>query len=220
VPAPHAIAALKSAGCYLLGTATTVPEALALERAGIDAIVAQGFEAGGHRGTFEEPFSAGEIGLFALLPQVVDAVQIPVIAAGGIADGRGIAAAFTLGAAGVQLGTAFVVTPESEADPVFRRALAEPRARNTRLTRVFTGRPARAVVTRFVAELADHEQQTLPYPFQRAYTGQVGKAGLARGTADFHSLFAGQSAAVSRPLPAAKLFETLVAETERALKRS
>lgn len=216
-PPSAAIAACKAAGIYLMGTATTVAEALALERAGFDAIVAQGVEAGGHRGTFDEPYARGEIGLFALVPQIVDAVKLPVIAAGGIADGRGIAAALMLGAVGVQIGTAFLTTPEATVHPAYRAVLQTPRARETRLTRLYTGRPARGIVTQFMEDLADQEQATLQYPIQRNYTGPLGKAGLAQGQIEFHSLWAGQSAALARPLTAAALIETLVSETRRVL---
>jgi len=218
LPSADAISALKRADIFLLGTATSVAEAVQLERAGFDAVVAQGFEAGGHRGTFAEPFALGEIGLMSLLPQVVDAVTIPVIAAGGIADGRGIAAAFMLGAKGVQLGTAFLTTPEAHIHPAYLRTLSSPRALYTRLTRLFTGRPARAIVSRFMEEMADQETETLAFPLQRAYTAPLAKAGLERDDPEFHSMWSGQSAALTRQLTAAALIETLVAETERVLE--
>lgn len=219
LPSAHAISALKQAGSYLLGCATTVPEALQLEAAGMDAVIAQGSEAGGHRGTFAPPFARAEIGLFSLLPQVVDAVRVPVIAAGGIADGRGIAAALTLGAAGVQLGTAFLATPEAVLDPSYRRALQEPRAAQTQLTRLYTGRPARSIVTRFMEDFAAFEDDALAYPLQRALTAPLGEAALRQASPEYHSLWAGQSAAMIRQLPAAKLVETLVLETERAFSQ-
>lgn len=216
LPGSHAISSMKQAGVYLLGCATTVAEALQLEAAGMDAVIAQGFEAGGHRGTFAPPFARAEIGLMSLLPQVADAVSIPVIAAGGIADGRGVAAALTLGAAGVQLGTAFLGAPEATLDPSYRRVLQEPRAAVTQLTKLYTGRPARGIVTRFMEELAPYEDDTLAYPLQRAITGPLGQAALRQGDPEYHSLWAGQSAALVRQLPAAELIETLAAETERA----
>ena len=220
LPSDEAIAALKRAGIFLLGTATTVGEAVALERAGFDAVVAQGTEAGGHRGTFAEPYGQGEIGLLSLLPQIVAAVSVPVLAAGGIADGRGIAAAFLLGAKGVQLGTAFLGSPEATLDALYRQVLREPRAANTRLTRIYTGRPARGIVTRFMDEMADQERETLEYPLQRSFTAPLAKAGLEQGNVEFHTMWAGQSAALVRELPAATLLETLVQETEQALAGS
>jgi nitronate monooxygenase len=155
----------------------------------------------------------------SLLPQVVAAVSVPVLAAGGIADGRGIAAALLLGARGVQLGTAFLGSPEATLHPLYRQVLREPRAEKTRLTRIYTGRPARGIVTRFMDEMADQERETLEYPLQRSFTAPLGKAGLEQGNLEFHSLWAGQSAALVRNLPAATLLETLVQETERALGR-
>jgi nitronate monooxygenase len=217
LPEPAAVAALRAAGILVLGSATTVEESRLLEAGGVDAVIAQGFEAGGHRGTFASPFSAGEIGTLALVPQVARAVSVPVIAAGGIADGRGIAAALTLGAAGVQLGTAFLLCPETAIDPLYRRTLAEPRAAHTRVTRLFTGRPARAIATRFIEELAAEELHTPAFPLQRALTTTLAMAARARGNPEFLPMWAGQAASLARPLPAAELFATLVRETESAL---
>jgi nitronate monooxygenase len=191
----------------------------ALEAGGLDAVIAQGFEAGGHRGTFCEPFELGEIGLFSLLPQVVDAVRIPVVAARGIADGRGIAAALALGAKGVQLGTAFLGSPEAAIDPLFRRTLHEPRAAHTQLTRAFTGRPARAIATRFIREMAADAANTLEFPLQYGLTAPLGRAAASKNDPEFLAMWAGQSAPLVRTLIAAELIETLELETERALHR-
>jgi nitronate monooxygenase len=150
-----------------------------------------------------------------LLSQIVSAVRVPVIAAGGIADGRGIAAALQLGASAAQLGTAFLACPESVISALYRRTLHEPRARQTRITRLLSGRPARAIVTRYLDELAAYEQQTLEFPLQRAFIAQLGRAGSAREDAEFLAMWCGQNPKL-RDLPAGELFELLVQETERA----
>ena len=171
LPDAGAVEALKAVGSIVLSSATTVAEARALEQAGADAIIAQGYEAGGHRGTFAPPFETGMIGTFALVPQVVDAVGVPVVAAGGIADGRGIAAAFALGASGVQIGTAFLSCPEANVSRLHREALRQAQDRGTRLTRALTGRPARAVVNRYIEEMAADEDAAAPFPLQRQPDG-------------------------------------------------
>ena len=185
----------------------------------MDAIIAQGFEAGGHRGTFAEPYAAGEIGTLSLVPQVVDAVSIPVIAAGGIADGRGIAAALALGAEGVQLGTAFLTCPESAVPPVYRDALNRCSADEAQITRAFSGRPARGLQNRFTREMRDLEDSVPDFPILNTLTGPLRKASSQAGNTDFMSLWAGQSASLSRNLPAEKLLEQLVKETEQTLRQ-
>jgi nitronate monooxygenase len=220
VPEPAAGAALHAAGIRIFASATTVAEARALEDWGVDAVIAQGFEAGGHRATFAAGFSEGEIGLMALLPQIVDAVGVPVIAAGGIADGRGIAAALMLGASAVQLGTAFLGCPEATLDPLYRRVLGEPRAARTRVTTLLSGRPARAIVTRFMDEMREHEGQAAEFPLQRSFTGWLAKAAASRSDPEFSSLWAGQAAPLLRRLPAADLVATLARETDAALARA
>jgi nitronate monooxygenase len=159
---PSAIGAIKSRGLFLMGTATTVDEALALERSGVDAVVTQGSEAGGHRGTFLSDFEAGMVGTISLVPQVVDAVSIPVIASGGIMDGRGIAAALALGATAVQMGTAFLTCDESGVPDVYREAILSARENGTRLTRAFSGRPARGIVNRFMIEVESGDSLLVP----------------------------------------------------------
>jgi nitronate monooxygenase len=159
-----AIAAIKNHGVSVFGTATTVSEAIALEKTGVDGIVAQGSDAGGHRGTFQGEFSAAMIGTMALVPQIVDAVNIPVIASGGIMDGRGIVAA--LGAAAVQMGTAFLTCHEAGVPAAYKEAILTAREDQTRVTRAFSGRPARGIVNRFMREIESEngEDAILPFP--------------------------------------------------------
>jgi nitronate monooxygenase len=216
LPDAGALATLRSAGVRILASATTVAEAKLLEDAGVDAVIAQGAEAGGHRGTFAASYAEGEIGTMALVPQIVAAVRVPVIAAGGIMDGRGIAAALALGAAGAQLGTAFLGCPEAQIDPLYRQTLFEPRAARTRLTTLFTGRPARVIVTRFLEEMADEEGHTPEFPLQRAFTAPLARAASARGDAAFLAMYAGQGAPLVRWLPAGELVATLVQEAASA----
>ncbi len=208
-------AEVKSAGATIVGTATTVGEARALEAAGVDVVVAQGWEAGGHRGTFERPPAEVEVGSLALVPQVVDAVSVPVLAAGGIMDGRGIAAALALGAGGASLGTAFLTASESRyATPAFRRLLAATPAEGTRVSRVFSGREARLVRTDAVEELVGAGRPPAPYPLQLDVTRPIHRAGLQADDPSRLFALAGQGAALVREAPAADLVETLVAETE------
>jgi len=214
LPAQEMVDALKSKRTIILCSATTVAEARQLESAGVHAIIAQGYDAGGHRGTFIEPLEAGNVGTFSLVPQVVDAVSVPVIAAGGIADGRGIAAAFALGASGVQMGTAFLLCPESAASGLYREALQQARDDGTRLTRAFTGRPARAITNRFVEEMASHEREAAPFPLQDSLTLPLHIRSEERGSVDFAALLSGQAAPLCRALPAGELIDLLVAEAQ------
>jgi nitronate monooxygenase len=206
--------AIREAGSVILGSATTVAEAVELERAGVDAIVAQSGEAGGHRGTFLGSFEDSLIGGLALLPQVADAVSLPVVAAGAIMDGRGIAAAFALGAEGVQLGTAFLGCPESGASEGYREALAHARDDGTLVTPGVTGRHARWLGTRLVERLS--EVEPLPYPLQAALLADIRKETTSPELA---LLLAGQAASLVRRLPAAELVETLVREAEETVTR-
>lgn len=219
LPDAAQLRAIKEAGIRVLSSATTVAEACWLEERGVDAVIAQGYEAGGHRGTFLGDIDAARVGTMALVPQIVDAVACPVIAAGGIMDGRGIAAALALGAAGAQLGTAFLGCPEANVHPLYRQALQASRDDGTRVTRAFSGRPARALVNRYLDEMADAEAATLDFPLQRALAGPLAEAAAARGSADFVAMWAGQGAPLLRPLPAAELVGVLIAETERARGR-
>jgi nitronate monooxygenase len=214
IPPAGVLARLKARGMVLAGTATTVREARLLEAAGVDAIIAQGSEAGGHRGTFAGPFERALVGTMARVPQVADAVGLPVIASGGLMDGRGIRAARVLGAAGVQLGTAFLGCPESGIAPAYKAALREARDDATVLTRAFTGRPARGLANDFIEALGD-SPDILPFPLQHAATVPLRAAAAARGDSRFIALWAGQAAALSRDLPAAELMRVLIEESER-----
>ncbi len=209
---------VREAGAVVLGTATTVAEAVELERAGVDAVVAQGAEAGGHRGTFLGPTDRGLVGGLALVPQVVDAVSVPVLAAGGIMDGRGIAAALALGAEGVSIGTAFLASREAGTPEAYRRALAESSAESTLVTRVYTGRHARTVRTPLIDAVEDAGLDIPDYPLQGALLGDIRGAAIKRGRADLMLLLAGQGAPMSRELGAAELVETLVREADARLR--
>jgi nitronate monooxygenase len=218
IPPAEALAAAKRAGIFLMGTATTVEEARALEHAGADAVVAQGSEAGGHRGTFAGPFEGGMIGTFALVPQIVDAVSVPVVASGGIMDGRGIAAALALGASAVQMGTAFLPSKEAGIADAYKAALLAAQETATRITRAFSGRPARGIVNRFMTEVETAGGEAiLPFPLQNALTRPLRTAATKQGRAEFLSLWAGQGTRLARRLPAADLVAALAAETEAAI---
>jgi nitronate monooxygenase len=217
LPAPDMVGALKDAGCRLLCSATTVAEARPLAEAGVDAIIAQGWEAGGHRGTFDLSFEDFGVGTMALVPQVVDAVDVPVIAAGGIADGRGIAAAFALGASGVQMGTAFLSCPEARVSDLHRAALRQASDQDTRLTRAFSGRPARAKNSRYIDAMAEHRAPFPDFPTMYGFSGPLQQASLDKGDMNFQFLLYGQAAALNRELPAAELVRTLVEEAQEVL---
>jgi len=179
--------------------------------------VASGSDAGGHRGACLRPVEESLVGTFALIPQVADAVAIPVIAAGGIADGRGVAAALTLGASGVQIGTGFLATAESNASAPHRAALASPGARVTVLTRLFSGRHGRSIANGFTREMASAEAEVPAYPLQNALMLPIRRAAAAAGNPDRLNLWSGQAAALTRPRAAAEYLETLVREAGEAL---
>lgn len=206
LPATHVIEALKTRGVVLIGCATSVAEARALEAGGFDAIVAQGAEAGGHRGTFLMAPHENDMGTMALTPLVADAVSAPVIAAGGIFDGRGVAAAFALGAVGAQLGSAFLRANECMIPAPHKAALATAPDARTRLSRVFTGRPARSIRNTLTEALAAHEAEAAPFPAQRTLTAPLANAGLARGSGEYHPLWSGQAGLRAREAPAADIF--------------
>lgn len=221
VPSREVLKLVHSRGMAFIGTATTVEEGRAIERAGADAVIAQGSEAGGHRASFASEFEAGMVGTIALVPQMVDAVSIPVIASGGIMDGRGIAAALALGASAVQLGTAFLTCNESGVPEAYRTAILNAREDQTRITRAFSGRPARGIVNRFMAEMeaALPPNAILPFPFQNALTRPLRSAAARQGRAEFLSLWAGQGVRLARRQSAAALIERLAAETKAAIDR-
>jgi nitronate monooxygenase len=201
LPDAALLARAKRAGALVLASATTVEEARWLADRGVDAVIAQGAEAGGHRGAFLEPYMAAQPGLFALLPQVVDAVSLPVIAAGGIADVRGVEAAFALGAAAAQVGTAYLFTPEARIPDVHRRALESGAARETVITNVFTGRPARGIVNRLVRELGPMSPDAPAFPSAAGALAPLRARAEAKGLADFTNLWAGEAAALCQGLP-------------------
>jgi nitronate monooxygenase len=194
----------------LIGTATTVDEAIALEQAGVDMIAASGFEAGGHRGSFLRPAEDSLTGTMSLVPQVADAVRLPVVAAGGIGDARGIVAAFVLGAKGVQMGTAFLAYEESGANIHHRNALLTGQAKQTALTRGFTGRLARGIKNRLLDELNRTGAEVLPYPLQRGLMRNLSIPAEKAGRADLLPLWAGQSANLSRCADVRTLLDSLV----------
>jgi len=214
IPPAAVLERLRARKVVLMGTATTVREAKLLEEAGVEIIVAQGSEAGGHRSTFAGPFEAGLVGTLALVPQIVDAVRVPVVASGGIMDGRGVAAARVLGASGAQLGTAFLSCPESGASPAYKAALRSAKDDMTVVTRALSGRPARGLTNTLTEELKDTEA-LLPFPLQHAATSPLRSAAAAQGDSRFMTLWAGQAAALSRAMPAAELVRELVEESER-----
>ncbi len=211
---------LKDQGIVILSTATTVAEARWLEERGADAVIAQGVEAGGHRGFFLSEFTSTLTGIMALVPQVVDAVKIPVIAAGGITDGRGIAAAFMLGAAGAQIGTAYLFTPEAKVSAIHRKALEGARDDATALTNVFSGRPARGIVNRIVREVGPISAVTPAFPNASKALGPLKAAAEAKGSGDFSSLWAGQAASLGRSEGAGDLTRRLASEALALLGRS
>ena len=220
LPAP-AIAAVKGRGMVLIGTATTVEEAVVLEKAGVDAVVTQGSEAGGHRGTVAADFEPAMVGTMALVPQVVDAVTVPVIASGGIMDGRGIAAALALGASAVQMGTAFLTCDEAGIPDSYKQAILTAREHETRVTRAFSGRPARGIVNRFMTEVerAPCAEAILPFPLQNALTRPLRTEAARQGRAEFLSLWAGQGLRLARRQSAASLVARLAVETDAAVRR-
>jgi nitronate monooxygenase len=206
---------LQRAGLARMGTANTVEEARRIETAGFEAVIAQGSEAGGHRATFVGSFERGLVGTMALVPQVVDAVRIPVVAAGGIMDGRGWVAAEALGAAGVQLGTVFLACDECGTIPGYKEAVLAATDDGTAVTRAFSGRAARGLVNRFLTSVESRQETILPYPVQNALTRPMRTAASRAGRVELLSLWAGQGARLARRGPAAEIVRWLVADAAR-----
>jgi nitronate monooxygenase len=211
LPAADLLARVRAWGSKVLSSATTVEEALWLEAQGCDAIIAQGLEAGGHRGHFLSDDLTAQIGTFALLPQIVQAVKVPVIAAGGIADASGVAAAMKLGAAGVQVGTAYLLCPESTTSAVHRAALKTETARHTALTNLFSGRPARGIVNRVMREIGPMSPAAPEFPLASSAIAPLRAKAESLGRGDFSPLWAGQNATGCREIPAAELTRELAA---------
>ncbi|MDZ5722925.1 nitronate monooxygenase, partial [Bacillus sp. SXabc123] len=193
IPPDESIQALKKNGCSLIGTATTPQEAVLLEERGMDIIVLQGSEAGGHRGSFLPVSGESALGLMSLIPQAADAVSVPVIAAGGIADRRGVQAAHCLGAQGVQVGTPFLMCEECEVSEAYSRELKKARGTDTRLTSLFSGKPARGIVNQWMKEQQTEEANALPYPLQNTLTKPMRKHAASEKDSGYMSLWAGQS---------------------------
>jgi nitronate monooxygenase len=209
LPSAELLARVRTWGAKILASATTVEEARWLEAHGVDAIIAQGAEAGGHRGIFLSGDLTSQVGTIALLPQMVRAVKLPVIAAGGIADAKGVAAAMALGAAGVQIGTAYLLCPEASTSAVHRAALKSEAARHTALTNVFTGRPARGIVNRIIRELGPISAAAPAFPLAGSAIAPLRAKAESRGCGDFSPLWSGQNASGCKEIPAAQLTREL-----------
>jgi nitronate monooxygenase len=212
LPEARLLDRVKSMGSKVLSSATTVAEARWLESHGCDAIIAQGFEAGGHRGMFLSSDISTQVGTISLVPQIVDAVKVPVIAAGGIADARTIAAAFALGAAAVQIGTAFLFCPEAKLSPAHRQALANAADDTTTITNVFTGRPARGVINRLIREAGPLSPLAPEFPLAASEVSPLRAKAEQNGSADFSPLWAGQSVRMNHPMGAGELTALLAAQ--------
>ena len=209
LPAPDLLDRVKAVGCRIISSATSVAEARWLEERGCDAIIAQGYEAGGHRGMFLSDDISTQAGTFALVPQVVDAVSVPVIAAGGIADGRGMAAVFALGAAAVQIGTAYLFTPESLVSDLHRAALMATDEGQTALTNVFSGRPARGIMNRIMRDVGPMSDMAPAFPTAGGALAPLKAAAEAKDSGDFSSLWSGQAAGLAQVIGAEDLTRQL-----------
>lgn len=212
LPSADLLARVKSWNAKVLSSATTVDEARWLEARGVDAIIAQGVEAGGHRGMFLSDDLTTQVGTLALVPQIVNAVNLPVIAAGGIADARGVAAAMALGAAGAQVGTAYLLCPEATTSALHRAALKSEQARHTAITNIFTGRPARGIVNRVIREVGPMNPATPDFPLATTAITPLRSSAESRGTGDFSPLWSGQNASGCKEIPAAALTRELAAD--------
>lgn len=212
LPSPNLVERLKRYGAKILSSATSVREAKWLESRGCDAIIAQGIEAGGHRGMFLETNVATQAGLFALLPQVRDAVSVPVIAAGGITDARGVVAAFALGASGVQLGTAYLFCPEANVSPLYRKALKQVADNGTVLTNLFSGRPARGILNRYLQESGPISDAAPRFPYAATLVAPLRAASERGDSVDYMQLWAGQAAGLAKSMPADQFTRDLAAD--------
>ncbi|MBI1894157.1 MAG: nitronate monooxygenase, partial [Candidatus Rokubacteria bacterium] len=212
LPSAELLARVRAWGSKILSSATTVEEARWLEAHGVNAIIAQGLEAGGHRGIFLSEDLSTQVGTFALLPQIVREVKLPVIAAGGIADAKGVAAAMALGAAGVQIGTTYLLCPEASTSTVHRAALKSEAARHTALTNLFTGRPARGIVNHIMKELGPISTATPAFPLATAAIAPLRAKAESQGSGDFSPLWCGQNAGGCKEVPAAQLTHELAAD--------
>lgn len=210
LPSADLMARATKWGAKVIASATTVAEALWLEQRGVDAVIAQGAEAGGHRGIFLSQDLTTQIGTFALLPQIVKAVRVPVIAAGGIADASGVAAAMSLGAAGVQVGTAYLLCPEAKTSAVHRTALKSPQAAHTAITNLFSGRPARGIMNRLMAELGPLSDAAPAFPLAAHALAPLRKKAESAGAGDFSPLWAGQNVGGCKEISAAALTHALI----------
>lgn len=219
LPAADLLQPLKDAGIVIQSSATTVAEARWLADHGADAIIAQGAEAGGHRGMFLGTEVSSQVGTMALVPQIVDAVDVPVIAAGGIADARGIVAAMALGASAVQIGTAYLFCPEAETSAIHREALSNASDDKTAITNVMTGRPARGIVNRLIREVGPLSSDAPQFPLAASAVTPLRAAAEANGSGEFSPLWAGQAVALGREVPAAELTRGLANEALALLKR-
>ena len=208
---------VRATGAKIISSATSVDEARWLEAQGCDAIIAQGYEAGGHRGMFLTHDISTQAGIMALVPQVVDAVKVPVIAAGGITDARGIVAAFALGASAVQMGTAFLFCPEAKVSAPHREALRAAKDNRTALTNVFTGRPARGIINRIVREVGPMTDQAPEFPLAGGAVAPLRAQAEASGSGDFTALWSGQAAGLGRQMPAGELTKQLAADAQARL---
>ncbi|MEH7116285.1 nitronate monooxygenase [Neobacillus vireti] len=212
IPSKEVMAELKQSNMILIGTATTVREAVENEKAGMDMVVVQGSEAGGHRGSFIDDNQESLVGLMSLIPQVVDTISIPVVAAGGIMDGRGLKASICLGAKGVQMGTAFLTCVESGAHQVHKEAILHANEDQTILTRSFSGKWARGIKNKFILEMQNHEIQLPDFPVQNTLTQDIRKTSAAQNNQDFMSLWSGQSPRLAKKQTVEILIKNMIAE--------
>jgi len=217
LPAPALLARVRAIGAKIISSATTVAEARWLEERGVDAVIAMGLEAGGHRGNFLSDDLGLQLGTFALVPQVVDAVKVPVIAAGGISDARGIVAALALGASAVQIGTAYMLTPEAKLTPAHREALRSAGEHHTLLTTLFTGRPARGFVNRIMRELGAINPAAPSFPLAAGALLPLKAKAEAAGSTDFTNLWSGQAASLAEEMPSGALTRHLAGEALKKL---